>query len=341
MSIKAKIGWAALLGLAFAAGAYGQTAEAAGACARTGLLWIKQLKKAEIGGLRLTLADVAEVDGLDPATAAQLRAVDLGEIPARGRQLVLSRETLREGVAAAKLKDEIRWDGAEATQVDLKVFTLSGDEIAALGRRHVAKALGSNAAQAKFGPAAPTKGLACVAGRWSTRVFVRNAPDERFSGAIRLELVAVADGVERATVPFVVDVDRKGRVLVAARDLVQGAAIKADDLTPVERSLGAVGTDSVDEPERAVGMVLARRVPAGQVLTTRDFRLPTVIDRDDVVQIRYRTGALKVTGLGRAQAAGAPGERIPVASLGGSGKVLHAVVVDSRTVEVATGFTDK
>jgi flagella basal body P-ring formation protein FlgA len=45
-----------------------------------------------------------------------------------------------------------------------------------------------------------------------------------------------------------------------------------------------------------------------------------------------------VTGLGRAQSAGAPGERIPVANLG-SGKVLHAIVVDSRTVEVSTGST--
>lgn len=340
MSVKTKIGWVALLALAFAAGAYAQSADSESRRA-PGLVWIKQLKKAEVGGLRLTLADVAEVDGLDPATVSQLRAVDLGEIPARGRQLVLSRETLREGVATAKLRDEVRWDGAEATQVELKLFTLSGDEIASLGRRHVAKALGQNGAQARFGPSAPPKGMACVAGRWSTRVFVRNSPDERFSGAIRLELVAVADGVERATVPFVVDVERKGRVLVAARDLMQGAAIKAEDLSPVERNLAAVGTDSVDEPERLVGMVLARRVPAGQVLTTRDFRLPTVIERDDVVQIRYRTGALKVTGLGRAQAAGAPGERIPVASLGGSGKVLHAIVVDSRTVEVANGFTDK
>jgi flagella basal body P-ring formation protein FlgA len=86
-------------------------------------------------------------------------------------------------------------------------------------------------------------------------------------------------------------------------------------------------------------MVLARRVPAGQPLSTRDFRLPAVIERDDVVQIRYRTGALKVTGLGRAQAAGAPGERIPVVNLG-SNKIVHAIVVDSRTVEMATGFTD-
>lgn len=303
------------------------------------LAWIRQRPKAEVGGLRLTLADVAEIDALDATTATHLRTVDLGEIPDKGRQLVLTRETLREAVLAAKLEDEVKWDGASSTQVDLKLFTLSGEEIAALGRRHVAKALGENGAQATFGPAAPPKGLVCVAGRWSTRVFVRNSPDERFSGAVRLEIVAVADGTERATVPFVLEVERKGRVLVAARDLVQGAAIKADDLSAVERNLAAVGTDSVEQAERLVGLVLARRVPAGQVLTTRDFRMPSVIERDDVIQIRYRAGALKVTGLGRAQAAGAPGERIPVVNLG-SGKVLHAVVVDSRTVEIATGFTD-
>jgi flagella basal body P-ring formation protein FlgA len=125
-------------------------------------------------------------------------------------------------------------------------------------------------------------------------------------------------------------------VLVAARDLSPCAPIKADDLTPVVRNLGAVGPDTVEEPERVVGLVLARRVTAGQVLTTRDFRLPPVIERDDVIQVQYVAGALKVTSLGRAQAAGAPGERIAVLNLG-SRKVVHAIVVDSRTVEVRNG----
>jgi flagellar basal body P-ring formation protein FlgA len=338
MTRAAKTVWAALVALAFAAGAWSQEMARMDSAGAPGLAWIRQRDKAEVAGLRLTLADVSEIDALDAVTVARLRAIDLGAIPGKGRQLVLSRETLREAVATAKLGHDVTWDGARATQVDLKLFTLSGDEIAALGRRHVAKALGAAGSQATFAPSAAPSGLACVAGRWSTRVSVRNALGERFSGAVRLEAVAVADGVERSVVSFVLEVERKGRVLVAARDLTPGAAIKAEDLTAVERNLAAVGPDSVEHPERVVGLVLARRVPAGQAITTRDVRLPSVIERDDVVQVRYRAGGLKVTGLGRAQASGAPGERIPVANLG-SGKVLHAIVVDSRTVEVSTGST--
>lgn len=303
------------------------------------LAWIRQHAKVEAAGLRLTLGDVADIDALDAGTAARLRAIDLGEIPAKVRRLVLSRETLAEAVAVAKLAGAVSWDGAALTHVDLRVFSLSSEEVAALGRRHVARALGALAAEAAFGPSSPAPCAECVAGRWSTRVLVRSASDERFSGPVRLELVVVADGVERAAVPFVVDVERKGRVLVAARDLSPGHPLKTDDLVPAERNLAAVGPDSVESPERVVGMVLARRVPAGQVVSTRDFRLPPVVERDDVVQVRYAAGALKVTGLGRAQAAGAPGERIPVMNLT-SRKVVHATVVDSRTVEVQTSPKD-
>jgi flagella basal body P-ring formation protein FlgA len=322
--------------LALAAGVAGQERAVPVA---PGLAWVRQRPQAAVGGLRLTLADVAEVDALDQGTAAHLRTLDLGEIPSKGRRLVLSRDTLREAVSKAKVGGEIQWDGAQATQVDLKLFTLSSDEIVALGRRHVAKALGQNGSGATFGPATPPKGLSCVAGKWSTRVSVRTQPNERYSGPVRLEVVAVADGEERAAVPFILEVERTGRVLVAARDLQAGAAIKSDDVKAVERNLAAVGPDSVEQPERVEGMVLARRVPAGQILTTRDLRLPSVIERDDVIQIRYSAGALKVTGLGRAQAAGAPGERIPVVNLA-SGKVLHAFVIDSRTVEMRSGITD-
>jgi flagella basal body P-ring formation protein FlgA len=329
---------AVAIALALAETLPGQTSRPT--AARKGLAWVKQKPRVETGGLRLVLADVADVDALDPATAAHLRAVDLGDIPAKGRQLVISRETIAEAVAAAKLADEIKWEGADVTQVDLKLLSLTGEQVEALGRKHVAQALGPGCTEARFGHAAPPRAFECVAGRWSTRVFIRAAQNERFSGAVRLEAVAVADGVERAAVPFVLEVERRGHVLVAARDLTPGSPLKAADVSPVQRNLAAVGPDTVESPERLVGMVLARRVPAGQVLTTRDFRLPPVIERDDVVQIRYRAGALKVTGLGKAQGPGAPGERIAVTNLG-SGKVVHAVVIDSRTVEIASGLPDR
>jgi flagella basal body P-ring formation protein FlgA len=252
---------------------------------------------------------------------------------------VLSRETLIEALSPSKLEEQIRWEGADVTQVDLRLFSLSGEEVAALGRQHVARALGGNGVEARFAPTPPPKAFECVAGRWSTRVLVRTSKDERYCGAVRLELVAVADGAERAAQPFVLEVERSGKILVAARDLTPGAPIKSDDVSVVERSLATVGQDTIDAPERLVGMVLARRVQAGQALTRRDLRMPPVIEREDVINVRYRSGALKVTGLGRAQAAGAPGERIPVINLT-SGKVVHAVVVDSRTVEVATGLSD-
>ena len=49
-----------------------------------------------------------------------------------------SRATRCSTPSLAKLDEEFKWDGATVTQVDLRLFSLSGDEVEALGRRHIA-----------------------------------------------------------------------------------------------------------------------------------------------------------------------------------------------------------
>ena len=83
MTRAAKIVWAALVALAFAAGAWSQEMVRMESAGAPGLAWIRQRDKAEVAGLRLTLADVSEIDALDAATVARLRAIDLGAIPGR------------------------------------------------------------------------------------------------------------------------------------------------------------------------------------------------------------------------------------------------------------------
>ncbi len=299
------------------------------------LVWIRQQAKAEAAGLELNLGDVAQVDGVDAKAAVAIRNIRLLDLPANGRTLVISRDSLTEAVRAADVgRATIEWDGAQSTQVSLKTISLSGEQVASLGRQFVARSLGDKASDAKFGAAPLPEPFLCVAGRWSTRVFVRTKEQGALCGVVRLEIVCLSDGQERRAMPFVMDVCRRGRVLVAAHDLQPGQTLRSDDITTNEQDLSTVGMGALDSPDRAAGLVLARRVAAGQALTSRDFRARPVVERGDAVTIRIRIGGLRVTALGRTMAAGAPGERIPVTNVT-SNKLIHATVVDSRTVDVS------
>ncbi len=303
-----------------------------------GLVWAHQLARSEAAGLKLTVGDVAQIDGVDESVVRTIRGIELIDLPANGRLMMISRDTIVQAVRAserASSANHLEWDGAATTQVTLKTVSLTGEQVAALGRRFIGEALGADAVSARFGETAMPEAFECVAGRWATRVTVRSHDPGMICGLVRLEIVALTDGVERRAMPFVIEVNRKGRILVAAHDLQTGQALRADDVVFSQQDLSTIGADALDQPEKLVGTVLTRRVAAGQPLTARDVRARPFVERDDIVTLRFKSGALQVTGLGRVQAPGAPGERVPVVNLG-SNKLVHAVVIDSRTLEVAS-----
>jgi flagella basal body P-ring formation protein FlgA len=215
----------------------------------------------------------------------------------------------------------------------MKTVTFRADDIRRLGQDHVRNRLGELSAGAKFGKSQTPPDLTVTAGRWSTRLEVRPTTSKVPVGAVTLEAVALVDGVERERLVFVVDIRRKARVAVAAKELSMGATLRADDIVFEEREVTADTSDVVLHDALPVGATVTRRIAAGTSLIARDFRARPVIERGDTVTLRFRNGPLTVTGIGRTQGAGAPGDRIAVLNAE-SNKVVYGTVVDSRTVDV-------
>lgn len=299
-------------------------------------LFVEQKADVTVSGLDITLGDLCVFEG---ANAVKARALNLGTRPQSGRALVVARDTvvriLAEGGIASK---SLVISGAESTRVDVKTVTFRGDDIRRLGQDHLRTLLGEHAVSAKFGRSATPPDLTVCAGRWSTRLAIRDTSRKSPVGAVTLEAVAIVDGVERERLSFVVDVRRRAKVAVAARELSMGATLRTDDIAFEEREVTADTTDVVLPDGVPVGATVTRRIAAGTSLIARDFRARPVIERGDTVTVRFRNGPLSVTGVGRAQGAGAPGDRIAVINAE-SNKVVYGTVVDSRTVDVAPAPT--
>lgn len=99
--------------------------------------------------------------------------------------------------------------------------------------------------------------------------------------------------------------------LLAARTLRPQTVLQAQDLV---RSNATVA-GAVSDPLAAIGLETRIAIYAGRPVMRADLAAPAVVDRNDLVEIRYETNALRITDEGRALARAGLGERIRVMSL--------------------------
>lgn len=295
-------------------------------------------ERATVRGLDLRLGDVADVTGVDATTVARARRLRLGDAPGPGRVRLLGVDTLRGLVArAAGSRMDIRLDGALSVQVLPEIVTLSSDEIGTLARRWLWNALGWRGDGTNVRPVTAPSKLETQAGRWSTRFeVVQESPNDRLVGLVKLRVRAVVDGTPGASVPVHLVVKRRHNVLVVARRVPAGRPLSSEDVKVEERMADGTAADALTEMSALRGLITRRALTPGKLISRRDLKGRPIVFRNDPVTVRVLSGALAVTGTGRAMEEGAPGEVIIVRT-GHGGRTVHAVVIDSQTVEVRFG----
>ncbi|NRA94617.1 MAG: flagellar basal body P-ring formation protein FlgA [Planctomycetes bacterium] len=292
-------------------------------------------ERATVRGLDLRLGDVADVTGIDATTVAKARQLRLGNAPGPGRIRLLGMDTLRGLVAqAAGSRMDIRLDGAMSVQVLPETVKLSSDEIGTLARRWLWNALGWRGNGTNVRPVATPGPLETQAGRWSTRFeVIQESPNAHLVGLVKLRVRAVVDGKPGASVPVSLVVKRRHKVLVVARRVPAGRPLSSEDVKVEERMADGTSPDALTEMSALHGLITRRALTPGKLISSRDLKGRPVVFRNDPVTVRVLSGALAVTGTGRAMEEGAPGEVIIVRT-GNRGRTVHAVVIDSGTVEV-------
>lgn len=117
--------------------------------------------------------------------------------------------------------------------------------------------------------------------------------------------------------------------IVAASTIRAGAKISASDIaTPTDR-------EDLRRAMSFIGLEAARTLYKGQPLQMDDLRKPTLVKRNNIVQMTFNKGAMTILAEGRALDDGALGERIRVINLF-SKRIVTVTVTGSDSVKANT-----
>lgn len=115
-------------------------------------------------------------------------------------------------------------------------------------------------------------------------------------------------------------------VLTYARNLAAGDVVQPEDVvwTTVQahQATGGAPTDV----EKIIGLTARRALRSGAPVAIRDLTAPQVIARNDMVEVAFISGGVKLTVTGRATRNAAAGEAVPILNLS-SGRTIDAVAV--------------
>lgn len=117
--------------------------------------------------------------------------------------------------------------------------------------------------------------------------------------------------------------------IIAARTIPAGAVVAKEDLRVLEADGGQGGGI-----ERMIGLQSRRAIYAGTAVRAEDLGPATLVERNEIVTMRYASGRLGIRTEGRALEPGSLGERIRVINLG-SRMSITAVVAGEGLVEVS------
>lgn len=118
--------------------------------------------------------------------------------------------------------------------------------------------------------------------------------------------------------------------LIAARAIVGNTIVSEADIRFARGDIEG----AVSDPASVVGREAKVTIYAGRPIRAGDFRAPALIERNDIVRLRYRHGGLIIEADARALDRGAAGERISVMNLTSRTR-LSGVVRKSGHVEVS------
>lgn len=89
----------------------------------------------------------------------------------------------------------------------------------------------------------------------------------------------------------------------------------------------------VSDLEAVLGLEARVTLYPGRPIMAGDLGPPAIVDRNDIVQVIYRRGALSILAEGRALDRGAVGERIRIMNID-SRAVISGVLMSDKTVQV-------
>jgi len=288
----------------------------------------------KVAGTEMTLAEVARVEGADPAEVRAIGAIELGYAPAPGYSRLLRAERLEQLVRRKAPDVEVLFVGERACRVRPEVLEISGEEIAAAAHMELLRAFAGR--DASFVPSDEVQGVAIPAGSRAPEVRARVQGKPSVTGLLAVPVDVLVDGVPYRTVWTSWTTEVWETVPVLDRPVRAGEEIRPDMLARQRVLREASGPVEPLATGQMVGSVARRDLLPGAVLTHLDVHRPTVVEVGSSVFLRVRKGSISATVAAVAMGSGAIGDRIRVRGLD-SGLDLNAKIVSRDVVELDLG----
>lgn len=146
----------------------------------------------------------------------------------------------------------------------------------------------------------------------------------------RMRFIAVCAGANGWRYEFIVRAQVSARIAVMASELAAGKVLADEDVLLERHDISSI-SDSIADPQEAVGMSAKRALRTGEILRKGLLSSPTLVKRGEPVRIVARREQIEVSMAGEALDAGARGDAVRVRNA--SGTVIRARVTGAATVE--------
>ncbi len=291
---------------------------------------VRFFERAEVAADEIRLGDVARIDAEPPDLADKLRQLVLGRSPLPGRSRVLD---------AATILMRFKQADMDSAQLDIQLpaeivvsraaLEVGRDQIEPVVRSFIEQQ--ANGRNVRIKDLRMSEAVVLPTGRLTTHVSTPRHTE--LSGSVPLSVEFSINGELQKKIWVTVVLEALANAVVTRRPMGRFSPLEEEDVEIRAMDMADLPSDYISDLQSVVGKRTRRSLDANTVLRPDLVESPPLVKRGDRVTILVESQGLRVTAIGQVKQTGCLGESIPVVNLD-SNKIVHARVLDSRTVKV-------
>ena len=294
----------------------------------------------QVKSVRLTLADLVNVDAAIQKEEAQLLAMPIGTMSLTVSNMVVQRKSLEKWVrqhAGTRGKD-IHWIGANEVNIRLQTQLVDAAKISSYARNSIEEWIKLNTSDAgssniHIKDLGELQAVKVPAGEVKMRVSRLSEPPAMRKRLTVLLDIFVADQLVKST-PVLFEISGSRQVLLAKHDIVRGEALSESDVELKEVDIFSDVNEPLLQVDFAKAAVRAKSgLHKGAILNRANVETVPDVARGDFVVLLARDGLVSIESRVEAMQDGYVGQIIKVRP-GNSNNQILAKIIEPGKVEL-------
>jgi flagella basal body P-ring formation protein FlgA len=293
---------------------------------------ISVASEAQVQGPKITLGEVAELQGEPADTVARMRQVILGQAPSAGVERQLSQSSIvtqlkHQGFAV----QSVQLQGAPQIRVRRAAQRLDPQPMEAVVRQALSRRLPQTPQRTSVGD---IRGLSTVFVPPGPVQYAVTVPERKaWLGPTPFRLAIHVAGKVEKQLHGTAYIATTQEVVSLVRPVAQDEIITADAVSRTQVQVTHPIRQAVTQPQDVIGKRARRSLAGNAPLSTQDVAASPVVHKGDLVRIVLDAPLIKVSTAGEVLEAGKIGDTIRVKNTS-SNREVRAQVIDKQTVRI-------